>query len=194
MCYCGKYLRFRDSDLPKEGEWVKFFNPKRVLRLLGVNRKVREVVDFGCGYGTFAIPAAQIISGKIYAFDIEPEFVQIVKRKATEMNLNNVVAFVRDFISEGSGLGDSSVDFVFLFNILHAENPVDILKEAYRILKPEGTVGIIHWNYDEKIRDGPSLDIRPRPEQCRFWAEAAGFRFEKQLDLKPYHYGIVLRK
>ena len=187
-------MRIRDSDLPKEEDWVKFFNPKRTLVRLGLDRRVRDVADFGCGYGTFTIPAAQMISGKIYALDIDPEFVRTVERKAKELNLNNVVACVRDFVSEGSGLGDSSVDFVFLFNILHAVDPGGILKEAYRVLKPGGRAGIVHWKYDEKIRDGPSMDIRPRPEQCRRWAEAAGFHFEKELDLKPYHYGIVMRK
>jgi SAM-dependent methyltransferase len=135
-----------------------------------------------------------MISGVVYALDIDPEYVRTVELKARELELDNVVALVRDFISEGSGLGDSSVDFVFLFNILHAENPVDILKEAYRILRLEGRAGIVHWKYDEKILGGPSMDIRPKPEQCRQWAEAAGFHFEKQLDLKPYHYGIVMRK
>jgi hypothetical protein len=38
------------------------------------------------------------------------------------------------------------------------------------------------------------MDMRPKPNQCREWAESVGFIFEKQVDLKPYHYGIVLRK
>ena len=187
-------MRIRDSDLPTEEEWAKFFNPNRTLKLLGVNYRIKDVADFGCGYGTFTIPAAQMISGKIYALDIEPEMVRTVDRKAKEFNLNNVVAILRDFMSEGSGLKDLSVDFVFLFNILHAENPVYLLREAHRILTPGGKAGIIHWNYDETILDGPSMDIRPKPEQCRHWAESAGFHFEKQLDLKPYHYGIVMKK
>jgi predicted RNA methylase len=45
------------------------------------------VADFGCGYGTFAIPAAQMISGKVYALDIEPEMVRAVEQKAMELNL-----------------------------------------------------------------------------------------------------------
>ena len=187
-------MRIRDSDLPTEEEWAKFFNPNRTLKLLGVKYRIKDVADFGCGYGTFTIPAAQMISGKIYALDIEPEMVRTVDRKAKEFNLNNVVAILRDFMSEGSGLKDLSVDFVFLFNILHTENPVYLLREAYRILTHGGKAGIIHWNYDETILDGPSMDIRPKPEQCRHWAESAGFHFEKQFDLKPYHYGIVMEK
>ena len=97
-------MRIRDSDLPIEEEWVKFFNPNRTLTLLGVDCRIKDAADFGCGYGTFTIPAAQMISGKIYATDIEPEMVGTVERKAKEFNLNNVVAILRDFMSEGQGL------------------------------------------------------------------------------------------
>ena len=101
---------------------------------------------------------------------------------------------LRDFVSQGSGLKDGSVDYVFLFNMLHIEKPETLLKESYRILKVGGRVGIIHWNYDPATPRGPPMDIRPRPEQLKCWAESVGFIFEKKLNLKPYHYGLVLRK
>ena len=180
--------------MPKEEDWNKFFNPVKTLKVLGLNSSVVEVADFGCGYGTFTIPAAKIISGKIYAFDIEPEMIEAVKLKAKKLNPVNLVAVVRDFMSEGSGLKDLSVDYVFLFNILHLENPESLLNDSYRILKLGGRVGIIHWNYDPATPRGPPMDIRPKPEQLRCWAESVGFIFEKRFDLKPYHYGLVLRK
>jgi len=135
-----------------------------------------------------------LISGKIYALDIEPSMINSVEKKAKEHNLHNVVPILRDFITKGSGLNDSSIDFVMLFNILHLEQPTILLKEAYRILKPSGKVGVIHWNYDPKTPRGPPMDIRPKPEQVRQWAESVGFVFERKLDLKPYHYAIILRK
>jgi ubiquinone/menaquinone biosynthesis C-methylase UbiE len=187
-------LKIRESGMPKEDEWSDFFDPEKVLRLMGLNSKVEDVADFGCGYGTFTIPAARIISGKIYAFDIEPEMIKVVKRKLKMLNLRNVEAIVRDFMLEGSGLKDASVDYVFLFNILHLEEPETLLKESYRILNPCGKVGIIHWNYDSTTPRGPPMAIRPRPEQCRRWAESVGFIFEQEIDLKPYHYGLVLIK
>ena len=52
------------------------------------------------------------------------------------------------------------------FNILHLEKPEVLLKEAKRILTKNGKVGIIHWNYGSKTPRGPSMDIRPNPEQC----------------------------
>lgn len=187
-------LRIRESGMPDEMQWKGFFKPESILRQLGINRNVRDVVDFGAGYGTFTIPAAQTIGGTLYALDIEPKMVEAIKRKAEELNISNIKTILRDFISEGSGLNESSADFVLLFNILHLENPQGLLKEAYRVLRPSGKVGIIHWNYDTSTPRGPPMNIRPKPGQVRQWAESVGFIFECQLDLKPYHYGLVLRK
>jgi ubiquinone/menaquinone biosynthesis C-methylase UbiE len=180
--------------MPNEELWTEFFEPEKTLELLGLSSRTSNVVDFGCGYGTFTIPAARIIRGKIYAFDIEPEMIKTVKQKAKALSLLNVDAILRDFVSKGSGLKDSSVDYVFLFNILHIEKPESLLSESYRILKVGGRVGIIHWNYDPATPRGPSIEIRPRPEQLESCAESVGFIFEKRLDLKPYHYALVLKK
>lgn len=75
-----------------------------------------------------------------------------------------------------------------LFNILHLENPVSLLGEANL------EDGRQAWNYDPKTPGGPSMDIRPKPEDCLKWAESAGFRGAVRYDLKPYHCGIVLIK
>jgi ubiquinone/menaquinone biosynthesis C-methylase UbiE len=187
-------MKIRESGMPKEEQWDRFFDSQSILKQLGINQEIKDVADFGFGYGTFTIPAAQVISGKIYAFEIEPELIKILEKKAKQLKVNNVKTILRDFISDSSGLNDSSIDFVMLFNILHLEKPVQLLKEAYRILKTGGKVGIIHWNYDASTPRGPPMSIRPRPEQIREWAESVGFIFEKQLDLKPYHYALLLRK
>ena len=55
----------RDSDLPEEQEWNTYFDPPTILTSLGLNEHTRDVADVGCGYGTFTIPAAEIIKGKI---------------------------------------------------------------------------------------------------------------------------------
>ena len=180
--------------MPKEKEWKIFFDPAKILELLGVNHNMVNVADFGCGYGTFTISAAKVAQGRVYAFDIEPEMVRTVRQKVKMLGLKNVEVILRDFISDGSGLGDCSVDFVMLFNILHGEEPEVLLREAYRVLRFGGRLGIVHWKFDVNTPRGPPLGIRPKPEQCRVWAESVGFSFEQELDLKPYHYGVVMRK
>ena len=187
-------MKIRESGMPEQDMWEKFFDPAKILDTLGLNSQTVDVAEFGCGYGTFTIPAAKVIKGKIYAMDIEPDMIQITNEEAKKNGLSNVQTVLRDFITEGSGLQDGSVDYAMLFNILHLEEPVSLLLEAYRVLKKGGQVGIIHWNYDPSTPRGPSMTIRPKPENCIEWAEKAGFVEPRHFDLEPYHYGIVLSK
>ncbi len=181
--------------MPDEERWSSFFNPDEVLNKLGLDPACRVAADIGCGYGTFTIPAARRIAGVVYAYDIEAEMVAACRSKAIEAELSNVVVAQRDFVAEGTGLADQTMDYVMLFNILHAENPLGLLQEAFRILSLGGKVGIIHWNYDPATPRGPSMDIRPRPEQIREWLKAIGFDIRLPfIDLPPYHYGMIGQK
>jgi SAM-dependent methyltransferase len=82
-----------------------------------------------------------------------------------------------------------------LFNILHTENPLGLLREARRILRPGGKAAIIHWNPDQATPRGPDMRIRPRPEQCQAWALEAGFDLALPcVSLPPYHFGLAGRK
>ena len=180
--------------MPDQIAWENFFDPEKILKTLGLDNRINNVVEFGCGYGTFTLPAARIIKGKIYALDIEPEMIRITNERAKSNKLNNVEAILRDFMNHGSGLSNESADYVMLFNILHLEHPEQLLREAKRVLKKKGKLGIVHWNYDPKTPRGPSMTIRPKPEQCLQWAEDVGFQNPKRFDLKPYHYGLVLVK
>jgi len=187
-------MKIRESGMPERDMWEKFFDPAKILTTLGLNSQAVDVAEFGCGYGTFTIPVAKIIKGEIYALDIEPDMIRITNEEAKKNGLNNVQTVLRDFMAEGSGLPDGSVDYAMLFNILHLEKPMILINEARRILKVGGKLGIIHWNYDPTTPRGPSMDIRPKVEDCIKWAEKAGFHKPIRYDLKPYHYGIVLEK
>lgn len=189
-------MKVRDSGMPGEEMWVGFFDPVKVLAILGLDQGIHDLVEFGCGYGTFTLAAAGIAAGTVHALDIEPEMVNIVQQKCREAGITNVQAMVCDFVSEGTRLDDNSMGAALLFNILHHEEPVALMKEALRVLKPSGILAVIHWNYDPTTPRGPAMEIRPRPEQCITWGSLAGFSFDdlERFDLPPYHYGLLFRK
>ena len=188
-------MMVRESGMPEEGKWSTFFDAEQILLELGLSGSVGCAVDFGCGYGTFTIPAAQVISGSVHAFDLDPVMIQATRQKAESLGLTNAFYHLRDFAAEGSGLDSGTVDYVMLFNILHSEKPEELLLEANRILRFEGLLGVMHWNYDPATPRGPSMEIRPRPEQVRGWVREAGFSgVSGIIDLPPYHYGMVGRK
>lgn len=189
-------MKGRETGMPEEQLWATFFNPDAILSKLGLTSACRDAVEVGCGYGTFTVPAARIIAGTLHTFDIEPDMIEATRRKVEASGLGNVQLRLRDVIADGTGLPDASTDYVMLFNILHAERPELLLAETYRVLRPGGKLGIIHWKHDPSTPRGPSIEIRPRPEQCRQWAEQAGFRLLPPgiVDLPPYHYGMVLQQ
>ena len=188
-------MKARESGMPDEQMWDQFFDPDDTLDGLGIRDLSGTIVDVGCGYGTFSIPAARKNKGIIYALDIEKDMIHAVQKKANEAGLKNIIAIQEDFMMEGISLPDNSYEYVMLFNILHAEDPLKILAEAKRILTTGGRVGAIHWNYDPTTPRGPSLDIRPRPEQCQEWIEAAGFELiQPYLSFPPCHNGMVGNK
>jgi SAM-dependent methyltransferase len=155
-----------------------------------------DVVEFGCGYGTFTIPVAKSTAGRVFALDIEPEMVADTVRKAHAAKLANVVGIVRDFVSDGCGLADAQAKRAMLFNILHIENPLGLLREAYRVLTPCGEVDMIHWRSELPTPRGPSLSIRPTAEECRAWGEQVGFEFVRYEPLVccSWHWGLVMRR
>jgi SAM-dependent methyltransferase len=196
-------MKGRDSGMPDESLWSSFFDEDAALvALWGAGPMKGDVVEFGCGYGTFTLPAARRTDGIVTALDIEPEMVAYVRSKAAELNLMNIRAEVRDFVANGTGLPDASQGRAMIFNLLHLEDPVSLLREALRTLQPAGTLAVIHWRSDIPTPRGPSLSIRPRPDQCAAWIEQAGFSWIEQagfsgiaaVDLQPscpYHFGLI---
>src|SRR5450759_3065895 len=187
-------MKVRESGMPEESMWDRFFDPSGALTLLGLTPETSSAVDLGCGYGTFTIPAAKLIRGIVHGFDIEPEMIRTTGAKAEEAGLVNVKLHLKDFAAEGTGLPDASVGYVMLFNILHAEEPDRLLREAHRILAPGGTAAVMHWASDRPTPRGPSMAIRPRPQDCRAWMIGAGFSPDEPVDLPPAHVGLVGRK
>ncbi len=72
-------MKVRDSGMPDELMWAEFFDPPKALATLGLDCGLQDIVEFGCGYGTFTMAAAAIESGTVHALDIEPEMVNIVQ-------------------------------------------------------------------------------------------------------------------
>lgn len=185
-------MKTRESGMPDEAMWRTFFDPESIFDALELTAGTGDTVDFGCGYGTFSLPAARRIRGVLHGFDIEAAMIAECERLARRKDINNVLFERRDFVADGTGLPDESAGYAMLFNILHAEERMRLLREAWRILASDGRVAVIHWNYDPATPRGPSMSIRPRPEDCRRWLIEAGFTVADPIvNLPPYHYGLV---
>tara|TARA_R110002167_G_scaffold51814_9_gene149964 strand:+ start:2051 stop:2629 length:579 start_codon:yes stop_codon:yes gene_type:complete len=190
-------IKGRESGMPDEAYWASFFETEIAIdRLLGT-AVLGNVIEFGCGYGSFTVPTARRATGRVIALDIEPEMVDCVRQKAVTFDLPNIQADVRDFVAHGTGVGSGSQAHAMIFNLLHLEQPISLLREAYRTLQGGGVLSVIHWRSDIPTPRGPSLKIRPTPEQCRAWIADAGFHSIESVDLQdccPFHFGLLARR
>ncbi len=120
----------------------------KLVDLFGVSGKYLQkvplkqgmaVVDYGCGPGRYTIPMAKLIGprGKVFAVDIQPLAIDMVKKMAERENIVNVEVVLAD--SYNTGIGDSTVNLVLLSDTLHMiEDCNKLFKEIHRILKKDG--------------------------------------------------------
>jgi SAM-dependent methyltransferase len=190
-------MKLRESGMPAENIWGSFFNPEDYLRSMAIDNKIKNFLDIGCGYGTFLLPAAKVISGRAIGIDIDNQLVSDLKEKAINQGITNIELMCDDISNQNSSeimvKYLTKIDFIAMFNILHCEQPVQLLKSVVRLLSPNGRVGVTHWKYEHTPR-GPSMEIRPKPEQIIKWASEAGLELIQELDLPPYHYGLVFKR
>jgi SAM-dependent methyltransferase len=102
----------------------------------------------GCGYGTFTIPVARRVSGVLTTFDIDEAMIERTRQRAAAAGAWNVLYMVGDVFADGFGGEAGSKDACLLFNILHCEEPLRLLAEAARVVRPGGEVLVIHWRCD----------------------------------------------
>jgi SAM-dependent methyltransferase len=183
-------MKIRESGMPDLAYWESLFDVPAILDAFAFPNG--DVVELGCGYGTFTIPLAARIRGNVYALDLDSAMVATTAQRASAAGLNHIHAIVRDVHTEGFGRPLASCATALLFNILHAEDPVALLRAARAVVRPGGLVAVIHWRNDRPTPRGPSLTIRPTAAQILAWAALAGDLTlpATPLDLPPWHYGL----
>jgi len=116
----------------------------------------QRVLDYGCGSGTFALPAARIVGekGKVYALDISSKALARVKAKAAREGLGNVETLLSGRAEIVSFLESGTVDVVLLYDVLHLiEDRESLLRELHKILKADGFLSVypMHLERDEMM-------------------------------------------
>lgn len=131
-----------------------------------------DVVEIGPGKGSYTIEVARWVrpGGKVYAIDIQEAVVDYLRERAEREGVDNLHPMVED--AYAMPFEDSTVDRV-LMNAVLAEipEPVRVLRECHRILKPDGLVCLC-----EMLPD-PDYPLR-RTE--RRWAKEAGLELREE--------------
>jgi ubiquinone/menaquinone biosynthesis C-methylase UbiE len=107
------------------------------------------VADVGCGAGVAARTIARRpgFRGKITAVDLSPYLVRAGERFARQEGVAERIAYlVGD--TQRLKLADATFDAAVAHTLLsHVEQPLSVLQELHRIVKPGGLIGIFDGDY-----------------------------------------------
>ena len=164
----------------------KWFDQMGEIFLIDVGiEQNHSVIDFGCGKGTYVIPAARVVGegGKVYAIDKNKESLDELMQRSEKIGLKNIE---RIDVPEGIKvpLQNESVDVVLLYDVIHlVGNRRKLLTEIYQVSKPNALVSVYpkhHW-------DDMNMELDDVKEEI----ESAGFGFERMLYKTLMHNNYI---
>lgn len=171
-----------------------FANPVKILKQLDL-REHMIVADLGAGTGFYSIGASHIVtSGKVYAIEINKDYLKTITNKIKEAHLSNVDIIWGDIEKKrGTKLAEGIADAVIASNVLfQVEDKPGFISEIIRILKPRGKVLLV--DHDSSVLSGKDLSRFVSKEKARSMFEEQGFLFERYIDSGEHHYGMILIK
>ena len=152
------------------------------------------VADIGAGTGYIARRMATLVgpSGVVYAVDVQPEMVEMLKALAARAGL----AQVRPLLGgvDDVRLPAASVDLAIMVDVYHElEFPREVLASIVRSLKPGGRVVFVEYRAEDARV--PIKPIHKMSEaQVRREASASALTWERTAGGLPWQHVVVFRK
>ena len=146
------------------------------------------VCDMGCGNGFYAIKIAQMVGpgGKVLGVDIQPEMLELLKQRATEVGVTNVQPILGTMIDPRLPAGE--VDLILCVDVYHEFSyPERMLAAMRRALKPDGLLVLVEYRTED-----PKVPIKPlhKMSKAQIMKELPpnGFKLAKQFDRLPWQH------
>jgi ubiquinone/menaquinone biosynthesis C-methylase UbiE len=175
------------NDLASSPEW----QPDKVIQILAIEEGW-HIGDLGAGGGYYTYRFAEETgpSGKVFAADINEEFLEEIEKTAGDKGYENVHIIKAN--SDDSRFQDASLDLLFTRNTFHhIENKNQYMKQLVHKLKPEGKIVLI--DYKKEFAAGPPGHNVTR-EEILTSIEDTGLEIEKEYDFLEKQYFFVFKK
>jgi ubiquinone/menaquinone biosynthesis C-methylase UbiE len=165
-------------------------NPDLAIKLLAIPEGA-VVADIGAGVGYYSLKIASIVGskGKVYATDIQPEMLRLLRKRIEKAGVRNVEP-VLGGVAEAN-LPEGTIDIVLLVDVYHEfSEPQKMLASIARALKPGGKLILLEFREEDQ-----SVPIRPEHKMSvatvRKELEAEGYVLEKLVKDLPWQHIFV---
>ena len=152
-----------------------------------------KVADIGAGTGYFSLRIApKVPEGRVYAVDIQPEMLAILRKRTERQGIGNVLP-VRGKTDDPM-LPDETIDAVLMVDAYHEfAYPFEMMRGIVRSLRPGGRVYLVEYRGED-----PRIPIKPLHKMTQRQAikelEAVGLRWRETKDLLPTQHFMVFEK
>ncbi len=144
-------------------------SPSKLIKRMAITPSMC-VLEVGPGPGFFSVPVAKHLThGKLVLTDIQPEMLEIARKRLEKRGCKNVDYHTCN--GESFDFLDGTFDRIFLVTVLgEVENREKYLDEFFRMLKTNGMLSVSEQAGDpDKLT---FLEIREMAEKC-------GFKYQK---------------
>ncbi|HUP48197.1 MAG TPA: class I SAM-dependent methyltransferase [Thermoanaerobaculia bacterium] len=141
------------------------------------------VADVGAGTGFYTRRLARAVApnGMVYANDIQPEMLAILREKAAAEKLTNIIPILG--AERDPKLPERAFDWILLVDVYHEfQEPAPMLAAIRRALKPGGRVALVE--YRETTTHIRREHRMSKDEVLREWLPA-GFRLVEIIEEMP---------
>jgi ubiquinone/menaquinone biosynthesis C-methylase UbiE len=149
-------------------------------------------IGAGSGYFTFRIAPKLGKDGKVLAVDIQPEMLDIIRKRMKETGITNVEP-VLGTVTDPK-LPSNSVDLILMVDVYHEfDHPWEMTDAMIRGLKPGGRIVFVEYRLED-----PNVPIKlvHKMSEVQVRREMSIFpvRFVETLRMLPRQHVIVFRK
>jgi len=166
--------------------------PSRAVAALDI-RPGQVVADVGAGSGYYTVRLAERVgpTGRVFAADIQPEMLDLLRSRVKRARLDQV-ELVRSTETE-PGLPEGLFDLVLMVDVYHElARPQEVLRKLRASLKPDGRLVLIEFRKESPwvpIREEHKMSVK----EARMELEAEGYRFDRVIDVLPWQHILVFR-
>ena len=168
-------------------------HPDEALDAIGVAAG-STVADIGAGAGYMTWRMAERVgpSGKVYANDIQPRMLDLLRRNMAERKLTNVTTVLGAV--DDPKLPRNTVDLVLLVDVYHEfSEPQKMLQHIRESLRSDGRVVLVEYRGED-----PAVPIRPEHkmtvQQVKAELEPEGFRLDRVSEVLPRQHILIFKK
>jgi len=152
------------------------------------------VADIGAGSGYYSRLFARQIgaSGRVFAVDVQPEMLDILKKQSAGLGIKNITPVLAS--ETDCRLPPDSVDLALLVDVYHELlYPVEFMQSLAKAMKPGGQIAIVEYRAED-----PAVPIhtlhKMREVQIRKEAALHGLVWVKTDSSLPWQHVVILRK